>query len=136
LALARVAQVTGDPAGPVLEALAAQLDAEQHLIEDLKRTVAETMQPPATVLTDKQVDQMGRRVMQGCEAWSRHLVRASYLRSWALLTAVLLGVAVLGFGAGWRSHAPVTELACTDQTDGSRLCWLYQRLPAAPPAKR
>jgi hypothetical protein len=34
LALARVAQVTGDPAGPTLEALAAQLDAEHRLFDD------------------------------------------------------------------------------------------------------
>jgi hypothetical protein len=128
LALARVAQVTGDPAGPMLEALAAQIDAEHRLFEDLKRTLAEVKHPSA-VFNDKQVDDIGRRLLGACQAWSAGLVKSSVWRSWAALAAIMLAVGGAGVGAGWWLHAPPSELACTDQSDGSRLCWMYTRLP-------
>lgn len=36
---------------------------------------------------------------------------------------------LLGFGSGWYVHSPVSELACADQVNGSRACWMYTRLP-------
>jgi hypothetical protein len=99
-ALARVAQVTGDPAGPVLEALAAQLDAEHRLFDDLKRTLSEVRRPEA-VFTDKQVDDVGRRLLGACQVWSAGMVRASIWRSWAALAGALGTVLVIGAGGGY-----------------------------------
>jgi hypothetical protein len=41
-----------------------------------------------------------------------------------VLAAILIGIAI-----GWWMHSPATELACGDQADGSRMCWMWVRLP-------
>jgi hypothetical protein len=46
----------------------------------------------------------------------------------AVAGALVIG-SLVGFGAGWWVHSPPSELACADQTDGSRICWMYTRLP-------
>jgi hypothetical protein len=37
---------------------------------------------------------------------------------------------------GWWVHSPPSQLACADQTDGSRICWMYTRLPTQPAAAK
>jgi hypothetical protein len=51
--------------------------------------------------TDRQIDDVGRRLLGACQAWSAGLVRASLWKSWAALAATVLVAVVLGFGAGW-----------------------------------
>jgi hypothetical protein len=95
------------------------------LLAELQETRRATAQP----LSDKQVNDIARQLLGGCQGWTRSFVRMSYWRSQAVLAIVVLGAVVVGFGAGWRAHSPPSELACADQTDGSRLCWMYTRLP-------
>jgi len=134
LALVRVAQVTGDPAGPVLESQIAMLTAQYRLFEETKQALSDVRQP-AAVFTDRQVEDITHRLLGGCQAWTRVFLRTSYVRSVALLVAALLIALVVGLGIGWRLHSPASELACGDQADGSRICWMYTRLPAAPPKR-
>jgi anti-sigma-K factor RskA len=100
----------------------------ERQIAEFEALMAAAKQPPAG-LTDKQAAAIGRQLLGGCEAWSRRLVRASLWRSWALLAVAALAVLVLGIGIGWRLYAPPAELTCADQTDGSRICYMYARLP-------
>jgi hypothetical protein len=53
----------------------------------------------------------GRRLLGSCQAWSRSLVQASLVRSWAALTATVLGALVIGIGIGMWLHTPLSELA-------------------------
>lgn len=118
-----------DPLGPVVEALA-DIPAEVEMrIAPLLAELQETRNAAAQPLSDKQVNDIARQLLGGCQGWTRSFVRMSYWRSQAVLAIVVLGAVVVGFGAGWRAHSPPSELACADQTDGSRLCWMYTRLP-------
>jgi hypothetical protein len=135
LALARVAQVTGDPSGPVLDSQIAMLTAQYRLFEETKLALSDVCQP-AAVFTDRQVEDITQRLLGGCQAWTRIFIRTSYVRSWALLLAALLVTLGIGLGTGWRLHSPPSELACGDQADGSRVCWMYTKLPTPPVAKR
>jgi hypothetical protein len=118
----------GDPLGPVVEALA-DIPAEI----DLKlKTLVEAQKVP---LTGQQIDDIGRHLLGGCQAWSRAFVRTSFWSSQVILALVILGAVVVGFGAGWRAHSPPSELACGDEPDGSRICWMYTRLPTAAPKR-
>jgi hypothetical protein len=89
----------------------------------------------AQSLSDKQVSDIGRQIMGGCQGWARSFVRTSYWQSQATLAAVIIVVAAAAFGTGWWMHTPPSELACADQVDGSRLCWMYTRLPSAVPKR-
>jgi hypothetical protein len=92
---------------------------------------------------EKQVDDVGRRLLGACQAWSKGPVRASLWRSSAALTATVLVAVVLGFGAGWLYRGPAQIVAgitggtpkCDDQPDGGRLCWIpvYERPPPTEP---
>lgn len=129
-----------DPLGPVVEALAdipAEVDlrigpalAEMRALTAAVEKIA--AQPAGTVLTDKQTDDIGRRLLGSCQAWSRGLVRASMWRSWALIGATVAVVFAAGMGAGWVLTKPASELQCADQSDGSRACWFYTKLPTPP----
>jgi hypothetical protein len=85
---------------------------------------------PEAAFNDKQVENITQRLLGSTQAWTKRFVRTSYLRSVAVLLVALLGALGLGIGVGWWVFAPPSQLACADQTDGSRLCWMYTRLPA------
>jgi hypothetical protein len=87
---------------------------------------------PAAVFADKQVDDIGRRLLGSCQAWSKGLVRASLWRSWAMIGVTVAVVFAAGAGAGWVLTKPASELQCADQSDGSRACWFYTKLPTPP----
>jgi hypothetical protein len=120
------------------DAYAHVIEAQSAVLGELVAFVSEVRaarQPPAT-LTDRQAADVGRQLLGGCQGWARSFVRSSYWNSQALLAAVVLCAALLGFGAGWRIFSPPSEMTCANQSDGSRLCWIYTRLPTEPPAKR
>jgi hypothetical protein len=124
-----------DPLGPVVEALA-DIPAEIDLrLAPILAEMQEARKAAAQPLSDKQIDDIGRQLMGGCQGWARSFVRASYWRSQSILAVALLGAIIVGFGAGWRAHTPPSELACADQADGSRICWMYTRLPTQPTTK-
>jgi hypothetical protein len=64
LALARVAQVTGDPAGPVLVSQIALLTPQYRLFEETKQALSDVRQP-AAVFTDRQVENNWLWVLTG-----------------------------------------------------------------------
>jgi hypothetical protein len=121
--LVQLGELQDDPLRHPIQALAVHLDAMQKI------ATASNREASGQSITDGQIDDIGRRLMASTQAWSRSFVSASYWRSQATLAAVIIGVAALAFGAGWWMHAPASELACADQTDGSRICWMYTRLP-------
>jgi hypothetical protein len=121
-----------DPMGPVVEALA-EIPTEVEL--RIAPLLAELRNASGPALSDRQADDIGRQLMGGCQGWTRSFVRASFWRSQAVLAVVVLGAVVGGFGAGWWAHSPPTELACGDQADGSRICWMYTRLPVIAPKR-
>ena len=134
--LVQLGELQNDPIRHPIQALSVHLDALLKLSTALSQVL--TRQSGA-VLTDDQVDAIGRRVLGACQAWSRSLVRAALGRSWAALTATVLMAAVLGFGAGWLYRGDLPTMAglsagankCEDRPDGSRLCWIpvWERLP-------
>jgi hypothetical protein len=65
LALAMVAQVTGDPAGPVLDSQIALLTAQYRLFEETKQALSDVRQP-AAVFTDRQVENIIQRLLGSC----------------------------------------------------------------------
>lgn len=113
-------------------------EREERLAQRDAAFLAELSQirQPAAVFTDGQVDNIGHRLLGSCQMWSRSLVRTSLAKSWAVMAAVVLGALVIGIGIGWWLHMPPSELACGDQADGGRICWMYTRLPTAMAAKR
>jgi hypothetical protein len=123
--LVQLGELQDDPLRHPIQALAVHLDAMQK-ITVAGQTSGGTQQ---SALTDQQVDDIGRRLMVSCQVWSRSIVSASYWRSQATLAAVIVSVAALAFGGGWWMHSPPSEMACADQADGSRLCWMYTKLP-------
>jgi hypothetical protein len=124
--LVQLGELQDDPLRHPIQALAVHLDAMQKIA-----TASTNREGAGQSITDKQIDDIGRRLLGSTQAWSRSFVSAAYWRSQATLAAVIIGVAALAFGAGWWMRAPESELACADQTDGSRLCWMYTRLPTA-----
>jgi hypothetical protein len=124
-----------DPLAPVLDALADLPDEVDLRIAPVLvelRTFATAVEKSAdrpSTLTEKQVDELAKRLAQSCAAWSGGLVQAANRKSAAIVVAALAAVLVVGIGAGWWLHAPPSELACGDQADGSRICWMYTRLP-------
>jgi hypothetical protein len=43
--------------------------------------------------------------------------------------AVLIEALLVEAVGGWWLHSPPSALGCGDQSDGSRICWMYTRLP-------
>ena len=115
--------------GPMLEALAAQLDAEHRLFDDLKQTLADAKRPEA-VFSDEQVDAIGRRLLSSCQTWSRSLVRAALWRSWAALSAIVLGALIVGGLESWLAFGRPSNEQCHDE-HGGRWCGYW-----VPPTDR
>ena len=131
------AKVHDDKIGLYLAATASGIRAQKAISEGLKSTVsgfvndiARVSQPQEVTLTDKQVDELGRRLASSCGAWAGNLVKAANVRSAAVGIAALAGMLVVGFAAGfyWRGAPPAT--ACQAH-DGGIACsyWLQ------PPTK-
>jgi hypothetical protein len=133
------AKLHNDPLRLPLMALASFLRAQRQLHTNVVDTIEGAAARQSAVFTDKQVDDVGRRLLGACQAWSKALVQSALVRSWAGLGTIMLVVAVLGFGAGWFYRGPALIVAgitggapkCDDQADGGRLCWIpvWERLP-------
>jgi hypothetical protein len=121
--------VPGDPAYPFMQAmlrlsdeLAAREDrtiaAVQKLLTDAQ-TVAggEIARNAATLFPQKMDSIITRRMVQ--------LNRAAM--GFFMLLVLVLGL--MGFGLGWYISRPYSALECQDQTDGSRLCYMWTKLP-------
>jgi hypothetical protein len=134
--LIQLGELQNDPIRHPIQALSVHLDALLKL--STAHSQALTRQSGAA-FTDEQVDDIGRRLLGSCQAWSRSLERAAMWRSWAALAAIVLAAIVLGFGAGWSYRGDLPTIAglsagankCEDRPDGSRLCWIpvWERLP-------
>jgi hypothetical protein len=131
--LIQLGELQNDPIRHPIQALSVHLDALLKLSTAHSQALT---RKSGAAFTDEQIDDIGRRLLSGCQTWSRSLVRASLVKSWAILAAALLGASVLGVGAGWWLHTPPSELVCGDQADGARICWMYTRLPIATSLKR
>ncbi len=125
--LVQLGELQGDPLRHPIQALTVHLDAMHRLT--IAGQTLDGMQQAA--ITDKQIDDIGLRLMGSAQGWARSFVRTSYWKSQAVLAIVVLGAVLAGAGAGWWAHSPPTELACADQADGSRVCWMFTRLPTA-----
>jgi hypothetical protein len=123
--LIQLGELQHDPIRHPIRALAVHLDAQQRLFNDLQRTL-DTRQP-AAVFTDKQVDDVGRRLLGSCQAWSAGLVRASLWRSWAAMAAIVLAAVIVGGVASWLAFGQPLDTQCRDER-GGRWCgyWLTQ----------
>jgi hypothetical protein len=124
---AQVANLTGDPLGPVIEAQVAFLGAQHRMFAEAKRPVDE--------------DAMMRAVAQGISGHAANAVRTMGWRNMMIGAAILVASIVGGAGGGYWFRGAVPILvgvhagaeACEDRTDGSRLCWIpvLERLPRA-----
>lgn len=138
LALARTAQVTGDPSGPVLDALASQLGAQHRMTEAVRADLATLKAPTGAVFSDKQVEEMGRRLAGGCEVWAGSVRKALTLQSAALVVAAVAVTLVVGIGIGRFWLAPsapeVTSCVRAPQPSGgeaySCVFWVHPPTPA------
>jgi hypothetical protein len=118
------AKLHNDPLRLPLMALASFLRMQRQLHASVVETIEDSV--------PRQPSDVGRRLLGACQAWSKALVQFALVRSWAGLGAIMLVVAVLGFGAGWFYRGPALIGAgitggtprCGDQPDGSRLCWI------------
>ena len=129
----------GDPTAPTAAAMAATAKAMHRLMVDVFLKVHARLEA-----TDKLLE-------QGRKPWTREEMRMlidqldeTLLHRWSQFNraAIAVGVVVtLAFGVvcvagGWWWRGDPPELQCGDQPDGSRVCWMYERLPSKPVAKR
>jgi hypothetical protein len=124
--LAGVAKITGDPSGPILEALAEMAGALAEAVQEIRQA-----KQPEAVMTDKQVAQLGRQVAGASNAAARDLARSANLRSIALMIAA--GVAMFGSGglAVWLLTPKPPMLTCSDQRGGIA-CGYWVSPPTEP----
>jgi hypothetical protein len=125
--LVQLGELQGDPLRHPIEALSVHLGALQQFAVTSSQVATGGAQNAS--LTAKQIDDIGRQLMGGCQGWTHSFVRASFWRGQAILAIVVLGAVAIGFGSGWWAHSLPAGLTCADQADGSRVCWMYTRLP-------
>jgi hypothetical protein len=129
---------TGDPTATAPAAYAAATKAMHRLLTD------------AFLKIQAQQEATDKLIENGRKPWTRDEMRIlinqldeTLLHRWEAFNraGIAIGVAVsLAVGAtcafgGWWMHAPPSELACADQADGSRVCWMYTRLPTPAPKR-
>jgi hypothetical protein len=136
-ALVRTAEVTGDPSAPVLQGLAAMLNAMHVMTAGIGSQIEIAQQPIP-------IEELRQAVARGISA---HAIGIAESINRAVLAAgvaasVLVLAATFWTGYWYRGDAPVFAGIragadqCTDQPDGSRLCYIpiYTRLPTTRPS--
>jgi hypothetical protein len=132
-ALIRTAEVTGDPSAPVLQGLAAMLDAQHQLYLETVDTVRQVRQP----IDKSDMDRLGRQIIQAIQLNGS----LSNLRiNRAAVAAVLLAAALLLAAGAFietviRPRADISGLSCEDQPNGGRICYMWVT-PPGPASKR
>ena len=119
----------GDPIAPSIAALAVAVSAQDRLAVDAFLRIEKLIQDGRSGITAQQVEDIGRLLLGSCQGWLRAFVITSYSPNQAVLAIVVLSAVALGFGAGRWAYSPPSKLACADEADGSRLCWIYSWLP-------
>lgn len=90
--------------------------------DPIERIVQKTDAALAAMTTALKAVQGHARRQQPCRApMDRRLLLAG---PGVVLLALLIGIAI-----GWGFHNPPSQLVCGDQADGSRMCWMYTKLP-------
>ena len=93
-----------------------------------------------SVVLDRAEKQAGGQLASTAAAEMPRAIRQLAARTFWQMSLLAAGgglaLLLIGVAAGWWLHAPASELACADQADGSRACWMYTRLPTQPAAKR
>lgn len=72
--------------------------------------------------TDKQVEEIGRRLARGCEVWSGGMVQAAIRKHYAIMLAALLAAAAAGGGVSWLAFGMPLHPVCAVTQAGGRLC--------------
>jgi hypothetical protein len=116
--LVQLGELQNDPIRHPIRALSVHLDALLKVSMALSQVPA---RQSGAALTDKQAEDIGRRLLGACQAWSGSLVRASLVRSWALLAATLLAAMLVGGLVSWLAFGRPLNEVCMDQ-NGGRLC--------------
>src|ERR1700712_4204639 len=80
--LVQLGDLQGDPLRHPIQALSVHLGALHQFAVTSNRAGIGAAQNAA--LTDRQVDDIGRQLMGGCQGWVHSFVRASYWRSQAV----------------------------------------------------
>src|SRR4051794_33610612 len=126
-ALIRTAEVTGDPAGPLLQGLAGLLDAMQAMTCNVGTQIAAARQP---ISKDDLNDLVRRAVYQMDHSLS---VRAVSLQRGIVAGAVAAAIALIAIGwlaAGWwRPRADISGMTCQDEANGGRACYVWVTPP-------
>jgi len=134
---AQVANLANDPLGTVIEAEIAMLGAQHQMYLENREVMQQTQQPIP-------IEELRRAVARGISA---HAIGIAESINRAVLAAgvaasVLVLAATFWTGYWYRGDAPVFAGIragadqCTDQPDGSRLCYIpiYTRLPTTRPS--
>jgi len=131
------ARLHDDKIGDYLAATVAGIRTHVALRDDVKQTIdgfrvelKQMLTGPPVLLTDKQVADIGRRLMTNCQAWAGNLVKASRLRSWAMLSASGRGFLLVGALASWIAFGAPLDKQCRDER-GGRWCGYW----VTPPSK-
>ena len=95
--------------------------------------LSEIRQPAPVGLTDKQVNDLGKMLQQGCAAWADRVVGAATRKSAAIMLATIFGAALLGGVVAWLAFGMPLNPVCVDIQGGGRICGGWT---VPPPAAR
>jgi hypothetical protein len=142
-----------DPDDPILLLATVADELHKEGQEEFARIASELSDhvAAALVLAETTAKARSERLITEAARWSAEHIRAAgtdvaaaverfdgllaQSRRSARMVAIAIGVAVsLAIGAacafgGWWWRGDPSTLQCADQTDGSRVCWMYERLP-------
>jgi hypothetical protein len=130
---ARRAEMSGDPLGPVLRALASTATAMDRAMAEVSRQIEQNRQPMPK-------DVVRQAVAEGVRFATLDVVRAFNLRTILAAAGAVIVLMVAAFGAGYLVHGDqlmVAGLSAGDQTcrpqNGGVLCYIpvWKTLPPA-----
>jgi hypothetical protein len=122
LAVERRLAVLEDESAPIFAAMASFAGA-MHRTSETTRLALEEVKTLAPSKND-----VRQAMAQAFQNNLPHIAQNMRLSLMLMMACLLLAAMLIGAGAGWWLHSPPSEMVCADQADGSRICWLYQRL--------
>lgn len=102
----------GDPGERLVDAIAAQIDRMEVVLK----------QQPAPVLTDKQVEEISKRLARGCGAWAADMVRTANRHHYVVILGTIFAAAAAGALASWLVFGKPIHPICALTPAGGKIC--------------
>lgn len=131
------AEYHDDPISAYLRATLAGIHAQRLMRNDIKASVANTVQQARQPLSKDDLNELVRRAVFQMDR--RLAVRAISLQRSVIAGAVAAAVALVAIGwlacAWWYPRTDISGMVCRDQ-DGGRFCAIWVTPPSGQAAKR